>query len=234
MKSVSKNKRRPNWLLRSLICVSLGIHLLIFMHIAGVYRSRALTFIELTLKDISKPPSRSIPRPRMRPKTRERPRDVKRLNLRKTVIPTLKPMKVDPVERVLPDTLVERVSMPELPLDAGPKIAAWDPGPRVNAGIGDYINPGDYFDMIRLRIESYKRYPDTARIRQIEGRATVRFVIAPDGRVTTLKIVKSARNRALDRAALDAVRKASPFPRPPSHLFKGPIPLEITIVFELT
>jgi len=30
------------------------------------------------------------------------------------------------------------------------------------------------------------------------------------------------------------VRSAAPFPAPPPHLFKGNIPLELTIVFELT
>jgi len=250
VKSVSKTKRKPNWLLRSLICVSFGIHLVIFMHVAGVYQSRTLTFIELTLKDISKPPSRSIPRPRHRPKVSCMPEQVKKLNIHKTVIPALKPMKIEPPERVLPNTLMEQVSMPALPAFEAPKIQKWTPTLSPDKGrpktadedasslastdISDYDSPHAYFDMVRLKIERHKKYPDVARIRQIEGRATVRFVIGPDGRVTTLKIIKSTRNTALDRAALDAIKKAAPFPKPPNHLFKGSILLEITIAFELT
>ena len=42
------------------------------------------------------------------------------------------------------------------------------------------IDSWDYFEMTRLRIESHKKYPDTARIRRIEGRLTVRFIIGKD------------------------------------------------------
>jgi len=213
-------KTKPNWLLRGLVGISLGIHLIIFMHIAGVYQSEVLTYIELTLKDFSKPPSRNIPRPRFRPKTPKQPKDIKHLNIRKRIIPSLKPMKMDTVEKNLPDSLVESVSMPIIPDNPG--------------DMSDCVTSNDYFEIVRLRIESHKKYPNAARSRQIEGRTTVRFVIKPDGHISSLKITKSARHRALDQAALRAVKEASPFPRPPMNLFKGPIPLEITIIFELT
>ena len=213
-------KTKPNWLLRGLVGISLGIHLIIFMHIAGVYQSEVLTYIELTLKDFSKPPSRNIPRPRFRPKTPKQPKDIKHLNIRKRIIPSLKPMKMDTVEKNLPDSLVESVSMPIIPDNPG--------------DMSDCVTSNDYFETVRLRIESHKRYPGAAKTRQIEGQVTVRFVIKPDGHISSLKIAKSARHRALDQAALRAVKEASPFPRPPMNLFKGPIPLEITIIFELT
>jgi len=213
-------KTKPNWLLRGLVGISLGIHLIIFMHIAGVYQSEALTYIELTLKDFSKPPSRNIPRPRFRPKTPKQPKDIKQLNIQKRIIPSLKPMKMATVEKNLPDSLVESVNMPIIPDNP--------------EDMSDYVTSNDYFEMVRLRIESHKRYPNAAKRRQIEGRVTVRFVIEPDGHISSLKIVKSTRHRALDQAALNAVKDASPFPRPPKNLFKRSIPLEITIMFELT
>ena len=37
-----------------------------------------------------------------------------------------------------------------------------------------------------------------------------------------------------DGAGKISKQEASPFSRPPMNLFKGPIPLEITIIFELT
>ena len=220
MKSVSNKKRKPNWLLRGLVVISLGIHLIIFMHIAGIYHSETLTYIELTLREFSKPPSRNIPRPRFRPKTPKQPKDIKRLNVRERVIPSIKAMKVDTVAKNLPDSLVESISMPIIPDNP--------------VDMGDYVTSNDYFETVRLRIESHKRYPGTAKARQIEGRTTVRFVIKPDGHISSLKIAKSARHKTLDQAALSAVKDASPFPRPPKNLFNGPIPLEITIMFELT
>lgn len=88
--------------------------------------------------------------------------------------------------------------------------------------------------MVRLKIERHKKYPDIARVKNIEGRVVVRFVITPDGGIREVKIAKRSRNRALDLAALRAVQDAAPFPKPPRRLFKGEIPLELTIVFELT
>ena len=213
-------KTKPNWLLRCLVGISLGIHLMIFMHISGVYHSEALTYIELTLKDFSKPPSRNIPRPRLLPKTPRRPKDIKRLTVRESVIPSLKDMKMDPLEKNLPDSLVESISTPDIPDNL--------------IDTSDQVTSNDYFEMVRLRIESHKRYPAAAKTRQIEGRVTIRFVIESDGSISSSKIVESARHRALDQAALSAVKDASPFPRPPRNLFNGPIPLEITIMFELT
>lgn len=212
-------KTKPNWLLRGLVVISLGIHLIIFMHIAGIYRSETLTYIELTLREFSKPLSRNIPKPRLRPKTPKQPKDIKRLNVRERIIPNLKKMKMDPLEKNLPDSLVESISMPDIPDNL--------------IDTSDQVTSNDYFEMVRLRIESHKRYPGAAKTRQIEGQVTVRFVIKPDGHISSLKIVKGARHRALDQAALRAVKEASPFPRPPMNLFKGSIPLEITIIFEL-
>ena len=220
MDTKSNKKRKPNWLLCGLVSISLGIHLVIFMHITGLYHSEALTYIELTLKDFSKPPSRKIPRPRLLPKAPRQPKNIKRLNVYERVIPKLKEMRMEPLEKNLPDSLVESISMPDIPDNS--------------TNTSDYVTSNDYFKIVRLRIESHKRYPGTAKTRQIEGRVTVRFVIESDGRISSSKVVESSRHRALDQAALSAVKEASPFPRPPRNLFNGPIPLEITIMFELT
>ena len=62
---------------------------------------------------------------------------------------------------------------------------------------------------------------------------TVRFVIISGGDIRSAEVVKTSGNKALDRAALTAVKDAAPFPKAPASLFKGDIPLELTIVFEL-
>ena len=222
-------KRQPNWLLRCLVGVSLCIHVVIFMHVAGIYRSKDVTCIELTLQGISKPTTRSIPRPRHRPKTPVSP-DVKRLKITQPVIPPFKPIKMEPVEKDLFDSLVEGISMPDIPDTAG--IANWNPKELVEETSAD--SSLRYLEMVRLKIERHKEYPGTARARQIEGSVTVRFVITLEGGVRAVEIAKSSRHNILDKAALRAVKAAAPFPKPPKHFFKGEIPLELTIVFELT
>jgi len=229
----SVSKIRPNWLLRGLVVASLGIHLVIFMHITGLYNSKILTYIELTLKDVSKPPTRSIPRPRHRPKPPDRVQEVKRLKVTQRPMPHFKPIKVDPAEHEFPDSLVERISMPDIPQDLGLNITEWSP-PEALVAESDYITSNRYMEIVRLMIEKHKRYPNTARIRQIEGSVTIRFVITSEGNVRQTKVVKTSRHRVLDTAALRAVKDASPFPKPPVHIYQGELTLEVSIVFELT
>jgi periplasmic protein TonB len=71
-------------------------------------------------------------------------------------------------------------------------------------------------------------------MKRIEGRTTVSFIIGLDGSISGLAVVTGSRDKSLDEAAIKAVEKASPFPRPPLKLFSGSIPVEITIVFETT
>jgi protein TonB len=91
-----------------------------------------------------------------------------------------------------------------------------------------------YLNLIRTRIENRKRYPLWATSHRLEGEASVRFIIAPDGQVTAVTVRKSSGWESLDQAALEAVQEAAPMPRPPDGLLTRPTPLELTIVFQLT
>ncbi len=90
-----------------------------------------------------------------------------------------------------------------------------------------------YFNTVRRRIERHKHYPFSARRRRIEGAVAVRFILHPDGRATDAAPAGSTGHRLLNQAALKAVRDASPFPKPPAGLISRPVPLEISIVFQL-
>ncbi len=221
--TAENGKKQPNWVLWSMVLVSLGIHAVIFIHITGLYRSNALNVIELTVRE-EEPPARSIPRPRVRHKTPQ----VSEVNKIQVPKPHMPQMKMDQIEADSPDTITEQIAMPDTSgISSG--VADWQP-----PGSPEYLSQGDYFDMLRLKIESKKEYPSAAQKRQIEGRVVVGFTIDPDGRVTSAEIVQSSRHSALDQAALNAVKTASPFPRPPAKMFDGPLEMKITIMFELT
>ncbi|MGD8893848.1 MAG: energy transducer TonB [Desulfobacterales bacterium] len=222
---MAEKKIKSNRLLQALICVSLGIHTLVFIHVSGIYRSHAVSYIELTLQDVSKPYARSIPRPRMRLKN-PKVTEVEKVNIQKPYIPKL---NIEPVDTRFTNTLMEDISTPDIPGTVGLSTADWNP-----EGETPFVTSNDYYEMIRLKIESCKRYPDSARARHMEGRAKIRFVITQDGQVSSVKIVKGARHGSLNTAAMNAVKSAAPFPKPPVNLFKGPLHVEITIVFELT
>ena len=229
MKSVSEKefvyetKKPPNRLLQGLIGVSLVIHFFILLHVAGIYRSNALTYIELAVRDFSKPVGREIPRPRIRYKPPEIANTAK-LNVPRHNVPNI---HIDKVDTAAPCALTEAISMPDTG-GLSADVAQWQP-----AGSTAYLTRSDYFDMLRMRIESRKKYPPTARKRQIEGRVEVGFLVGSDGSASDVAIVKTSRHPDLDRAALLAVQNAAPFPRPPSGLFDGPLKMTITIMFEL-
>ncbi len=152
--------------------------------------------------------------------------DFKKTDIPKTHIPKI---KIDPVNFNYSDMLMEGLSTPDIPDNGNLNISEWNADGQDGFGTSN-----DYFDMIRLKIESSKIYPETAKLRHIEGRVKIRFVVTEDGQVSSVKIVKHAGNKSLNEAALNAVRNAAPFPDPPSTLFKGALHMEITIVFELT
>ena len=224
----------PNWLLRTLIMISVGVHVILLLHLSGVYRSSTLTYIEMSLQNVSQSAVRDIPRPRPRPKAPEPDDLVKRINVVQRPMPRFKSLALAPVEKNLPDTIVEGIRAPDVPRTPGVDSADWVPGPQTKESFGEFMTTASYLDMVKLKIESRKRYPETAKARHIEGRVKVRFILSTDGSVRDVAISKGARHNELNRAALDAVREAAPFPRPPSNLFKGDLALELIIVFELT
>jgi protein TonB len=228
---MTTNNNKPNWLLRSLIGVSLAVHVVIFMHVSGIYESRALTYIELTMQAVTKPSVRSIPRPRLRPKAPD-VKDVKKLMVTPSPVPQFKPIQVDPLNTDLPDSLMENLGMPDIPQTSGFGIADWTPGADL-AG-ADFSTANSYLEMVRMKIERHKKYPQAARAKSIEGRVTIQFVITLEGAIRGLRVEKAAINDSLNTAALEAVERAAPFPQPPKRFFNGDIPLELTIVFELT
>ncbi len=218
-------KRKSNRLLPILIIISLCVHLLLLMHVNGIYHANSPRYIELTVRDIAKPVTRSIPRPRVRHKAPPQT-DVKKIRIQKQQIPAI---KIDPIDSTLPDTVMEHINMPDIPDTHGMNITDWNLGTTAR-----FVTANDYLDMVRLKIESRKKYPNYAKSRRIEGRVTVRFVITRDGRLASVALVKRGRHDTLNKAALKAIQDAAPFPRPPPNLFKVPLRMEITIVFELT
>ena len=90
-----------------------------------------------------------------------------------------------------------------------------------------------YLQLVRSRIEENRHYPMIARKLGQEGQVPVRFIIAADGSLKELKLEKSCGNRALDEAALAAVRAAAPFPAPPDEVFPDMAAMQIVMVFAL-
>ncbi len=66
-------------------------------------------------------------------------------------------------------------------------------------------------DMINKKIT----YPRMARQMGWEGKVKASFIVSSDGFVKEIKILKSSGFEILDKNAIEAIKSASPFPKPP-------------------
>jgi len=235
--AMTEKKKRPNLLLHGFILLSLGIHILVFFHVAGIYERQAISYIELSMYQISKPNVRVIPMPRMREKAPEVSVG-KIVQVKKFHVPNI---KIDVVENYKIDQSYEKINLPQLP-DYMNTAGFSVPGLKIQSQVTDiqvheehieFTSAKEYFEMLTLRIDYFKSYPEFAKFRHIQGRVKVEFVLNRDGSLSGIKIIKSSRHKKLDQAALEAVSKASPFPRPPLYIFIPPVRLQISIQFEL-
>ena len=233
METTFSRKKPPNRLLRGLVLISIGIHFLLLLHISGFYNSAALQYIELTMEDIGKPFNRAIPRPTHRPKELNQPHDVKKVFVAPNRIKPIRPISVEPPTGKFSEGLMEGISVPKGDAGLGQTAGVFKIEDLLNAG-AEYANAKSYLEMVVLKIESSKRYPESARSMQHQGRVTVSFTVTLAGEIKEIQIVTPCRHEELNQAAEKAVQNASPFPRPPLKFFKSDIPMKLNIIFETT
>ncbi len=218
-------------MLHILLCISFGVHLIIIINISGLYCSDALSYIELELKDISKPWTREIPRPPQRvksPPKAENPRVLKLTNLQP---PHQPPQKIESPDE--PDNEIgENIPSPDVGAGAYISVSQWQPEMFSN-GSEVFSTAAGYLEMVKLRIERHKKYPLMAQEREIQGRVAVSFIISLEGQAQDVKVI-TPKHELLDQAAIKAIEDSSPFPRPPVGIFKGPVPVRVMVIFELT
>lgn len=73
----------------------------------------------------------------------------------------------------------------------------------------------EHFSYIRELVAKRIVYPAIARKMGWGGKAVVAFTVMEDGTADSIRLVQSSGVPILDRSALETVRRAAPFPRPP-------------------
>jgi protein TonB len=208
------------------------IHAGIFLQISGRFDFKKTSYIKISLQQNTVAPARNIPSPKLRQAHKIPDPPV----LTNTPTETVTPEKLylpEPTEILNNDmesfdeTLTE-----EIPQQVALEVAAFSLSEiEESGGFGTRM---DYLDMVRIKIENNKQYPEVARQRKLEGQVYVKFSILSDGRISGLQIVTSSGFDALDEAAIQAVKDASPFSSPPEKYFeKGVIEIKVPIVFEI-
>lgn len=109
---------------------------------------------------------------------------------------------------------------------AGRDAAAPDPGRQAALG-------ASWAARIQARIARAHRVPPALQRRGTSGRSVVRIVVGRDGRVISVAVVKSAGAAALDRAALQSVRRAGRLPAAPADFARPQMRFDVPLVFRV-
>ncbi|CAD7777473.1 MAG: hypothetical protein KIIPBIDF_01891 [Candidatus Methanoperedenaceae archaeon GB50] len=89
----------------------------------------------------------------------------------------------------------------------------------------------DYLHKLRLLIEKNKEYPFGARKRGLEGKVVLEFTLNIKGELVSLKIKRSSGYAILDKAAIKAVKNATPFPPLPQEICSRQILINLPVCF---
>jgi protein TonB len=101
------------------------------------------------------------------------------------------------------------------PQAATPRRAPAPVAPRETAGRQGAASDEAWRSRIMAHLQRRMIYPPAALEAGVAGTAVVNIRLDTAGKVTGTKLVRSSGDRALDAAALTAVRLASPLPKPP-------------------
>jgi len=85
-----------------------------------------------------------------------------------------------------------------------------------NVGVGRSDNNSNYVGIVSAHLRRYQQYPSDARSRGDQGTATVTFGLDGVGRVTSVNLARASGISSIDGEVTAMVRRASPFPAPPS------------------
>jgi protein TonB len=104
-------------------------------------------------------------------------------------------------------------------------------GQGSGSGAGSILQ--GYLREVRRLLEQQKKYPGAARRMHLQGVAVLRFTIAYDGRIESIRLCRSSGHGLLDDAAQETVKRVGGFPPLPSALGKKRLTLEIPLAFRL-
>ena len=90
-----------------------------------------------------------------------------------------------------------------------------------------------YQALVLAHLQRHRVYPAAARERGITGVAAVRFALAANGSVISAGLARSSGESILDSAAVDMVRRASPFPPFPPGLSRARLDFAAPVRFDL-
>jgi protein TonB len=209
-----------NKAMRNFSLISVALHALIILSFTDIISARKpVRRIEVDLTQINEP-ARRCPQPKT-PEKIQNP---------KIQIQNQQPISKEITYRKYPHTIVEPIRQ----IRYRPTSVAAIAFPKHHDfGQGEVHPLAYYLHLVKQKIEENKRYPLSARRSTIEGLVGLKFVILRDGRAKDVQIIQSSQHNILDEAALEAVKRANPFPPFPEEIEGSLLTVEVPIHFEL-
>jgi protein TonB len=131
----------------------------------------------------------------------------------------LKPEEPKPEPKPLPKKDVPKKPVVKKPEAKPAHVARAQPNAeRTQASapaVASYSNAA-WMSALYSRINQFQHYPEAARSHGDSGTASVSFTVDGSGRVVSVRLKASSGSSILDQEALATVRRASPWPAPPS------------------
>lgn len=151
------------------------------------------------------------------PKLAEAPKP--KIAIPKPAKPKAKPQPPAPVKK--PEPPQEKPAEEET-VDTPPSTAPAQKSAAPTPSIASQSNamPTWQSDLLR-HLGKYKKYPEDARRRGMQGVNRLRFVVDAEGKVLSYSLAGGSGSASLDRATLEMIRKAQPLPPPPKELLNN-------------
>ena len=143
--------------------------------------------------------------------------------------PVFVPAAIVPEVQLVIPTPPPVITIPDKPPTPPTAPMAAPPAPPKITGESRQAFAGRLF----RHLNTYKRYPASARLRHQEGVVSVRFTIDKGGRLLSFEIVKSSGTPVLDEEARDLVKRAEPLPAIPAEFGRETLDLAVPIEFFL-
>lgn len=146
-----------------------------------------------------------------------------------------------PIQEANPEPVTAEPSPPTVitaapKVDAPPVITVPPPEPpkKVELNENDINNAlSQYGSTLGRAIAKHKQYPKIAQMRGWQGDVLLDLKLDGSGNVLSANVKESSGFEALDKQALEMVRKASPFPAPPEALRNRSFNITVPVSFKL-
>jgi len=221
---------------------SLVMHVLIMTRLPGFHLHQIVKPVTLDVAILppppAPPPKPSIPQPEpvkpqpvLNPQPSPKPRPIELPKERSELQPVAS--KPEPSPEPPPPAVISVAPKVE---ETPPAFTASQPEPVKPIGPTPQAIDNDrdlYGSLLTREIAKHKQYPKIAQMRGWQGTVKVELQIDNNGNLVASSINKSSGFEALDKQALEMVKKASPLPLPPESLRNRQFNILVPVTFRL-